>query len=831
MLSCFLLIKDKTMGISGYVQFKDSNRLFPPHILHAKWQEFNAWGYSKPVTGVVYRGEPRPTCGMPLGGIDTGCIDIEPNGMIGYSTIFNHLINPRLLVNLPFLGLHCAGSTWVLISDTLGKGETPKKPPTSMAFPPLDYTPSYFDIGLEGVETAESVDYWGHYPLLDMEFTTTAPVQVGLRAWSPFIPGDVIASMMPGVVFNVFLRNYSEENQKGTLAFSWPGFELTNETEAKDQVNRLEITGALKGIHVESGQKESAFEMGYVVAAVGEEAIRMGGPLNADGYAWKEMGTKLPVAGHGETGSSLAIDFHLRPGERKSCRLVFSWFAPQWDAVGAPSPASKNPAYADYLPETNLFTHMYAQHYPDPLATAEKLAHSADKILGRIISWQEVLYTDPDTPGWLADSLINIFHLITETSVWGQAKAPIGEWCSPEDGLFGMNECPRGCPQIEVLPCSFYGNIPVVYFFPEAALSTLRGYKAYQFEDGRVPLTFGGHTSRAAANKPPYELTRPDPGYQTVLNGACYILMFDRYWQISGEDNLLLEFWDSLKRCNDFSMNLRPAYGLSQVVSMPTPGTDGGELGDTEWFEAPEPGWKGYVNHAGGVRLAQVMAMRRMASAMKDREYIEKCDRWLEAGAKAMEEHLWAGEYYLCFKEPETGQKSDLVFGYQLDGQWITDWHGLPGVFPEDRVDQALKTIRNYNCALSQSGAVNYAKPDGTVATLGNRSYGPYSYFPPEVFMLASTFMYQGQKEFGLDLLHRCLQNLVRWGYIWDGVNTTRGDRDTGERAYGADYYQNMMLWSVPSALKGEDCSGPIFPGGLVNKVIEAGKQCHQETV
>ena len=46
-------------------------------------------------------------------------------------------------------------------------------------------------------------------------------------------------------------------------------------------------------------------------------------------------------------------------------------------------------------------------------------------------------------------------------------------------------------------------------------------------------------------------------------------------------------------------------------------GTDAHGLGDTEWFEAPEPGWKGYVTHAGGVRMAQVQIMRRMAEAME----------------------------------------------------------------------------------------------------------------------------------------------------------------------------------------------------------------------
>ena len=58
--------------------------------------------------------------------------------------------------------------------------------------------------------------------------------------------------------------------------------------------------------------------------------------------------------------------------------------------------------------------------------------------------------------------------------MWAQTKPPLPAFIRPEDGLFGMNECPRGCPQIECIPCSFYGNQPVVYFFPQLALSTLR---------------------------------------------------------------------------------------------------------------------------------------------------------------------------------------------------------------------------------------------------------------------------------------------------------------------------------------------------------------------
>lgn len=77
-------------------------------------------------------------------------------------------------------------------------------------------------------------------------------------------------------------------------------------------------------------------------------------------------------------------------------------------------------------------------------------------------------------PLWLQDVLINNFHLITEVGMWAQAKPPIGDWCQPEDGLWGLNECPRGCPQIECGGNTYYGGMAEQYFFPQLVKSTLR---------------------------------------------------------------------------------------------------------------------------------------------------------------------------------------------------------------------------------------------------------------------------------------------------------------------------------------------------------------------
>ena len=85
------------------------------------------------------------------------------------------------------------------------------------------------------------------------------------------------------------------------------------------------------------------------------------------------------------------------------------------------------------------------------------------------------------------------------------------------------------------------------------------------------------------------------------------------------------------------------------------------------------------------------------------------------------------------------------------------------------------------------------------------------------------TYMYAGQKEFGLELAGRVWHTMeCVHGYTWDMTNFVRGDVDTGERSYGNDYFQDLMLWSMPAAIAGKDFGAPAKPGGLVDRMIRA---------
>ena len=136
---------------------------------------------------------------------------------------------------------------------------------------------------------------------------------------------------------------------------------------------------------------------------------------------------------------------------------------------------------------------------------------------------------------------------------------------------------------------------------------------------------------------------------------------------------------------------------------------------------------------------------------------------------------MWAGDYYLAYNEPATGKRSDNIFAYQLDGQWMARFHGLPGVFRADRTKPTLETIKRTCVALAPTGAANLARPDGSLAQ--GVGYGPNAYFPAEVFMLAMTYMYEGDREFGLELARRCLHNLtIDVLSTWSQPNIVRGE-------------------------------------------------------
>lgn len=159
-----------------------------------RYVEFGADGFEGRACGIVYNGQSRVISGMPLGGVDTGCLDVETSGLFGYSTIFNSHVPRGGPVNEPFLGIVVGGQTWVLTNGLAKEYDEPKGAFAQPGKPlPSSTTASLRPLDLGPANVAKDIRYWGHYPVADMEFDTAAPVGVSLRAWAIIQVFDVVA--------------------------------------------------------------------------------------------------------------------------------------------------------------------------------------------------------------------------------------------------------------------------------------------------------------------------------------------------------------------------------------------------------------------------------------------------------------------------------------------------------------------------------------------------------------------------------------------------------------------------------------------------------------
>ena len=85
-----------------------ANVLFPKELLVLQWVEFNAQGFDTPVPAIIYHPGDPVECGVPLGAIGTGCLDVITDGVHGFELLFNQW--PRWpQYETPLLGVSIAG--------------------------------------------------------------------------------------------------------------------------------------------------------------------------------------------------------------------------------------------------------------------------------------------------------------------------------------------------------------------------------------------------------------------------------------------------------------------------------------------------------------------------------------------------------------------------------------------------------------------------------------------------------------------------------------------------------------------------------------------------
>jgi uncharacterized protein (DUF608 family) len=213
---------------------------------------------------------------------------------------------------------------------------------------------------------------------------------------------------------------------------------------------------------------------------------------------------------------------------------------------------------------------------------------------------------------------------------------------------------------------------------------------------------------------------------------------------------------------------------------------------------------------------------------VQDEDFARQCRALYQKGLEIMDRHLWTGHYYRIYNDPEKSLSSDLLMPNQLDGEWIGRLHGVL-VLPPDRLNPIVASIKEFACD-EILGAWSFTKAEQCplgIAGRQSRADLPYRmYFPQEISMLGMSLYSAGEKEAGLKMLYRNWFNMsCRYRYAWDLPNMV--SPMTGERNAGTEYYQNLVLWTAPAILAGQDLKSYCQPGALISRILRAASQAN----
>ncbi len=449
------------MILSGSIFASEPESLFDAQANSGTLQTFRVEGLGHPASGTVYPENCLEQGGMPLGGIGTGYLCFDTDGRLGKFTVLNGL--PAIPhANSPFFRLELNGKMMELATDK-GEGGAVKK-----------------------------VDYFGHFPVVDIRMRLDVPIELECRAFSPVIPGDSRVSNTPVAFFDVTLLNKSESDQNVKLIFGPQGF----------PVGKID--------DYQEGDW-SVFQTTHQAASLPKGTFHS--------YALGVQG------GRTENGTAI-FEGKLLPGKRQKVSFLLAWNQ-TWTRESS-GRVEKN---------------FYAVRFPDAKAVVTESIAKKESWLKRILASQDVIYASK-YPDWLKEQLINVPTAVTKNTVWFAKSRPDDWW--DEDGLVLVSESFVTCPLLDTLPCRFFGQWYQLFFFPELQKISLQGTRYFQLQGGEPPFCVGLS----------YAIRDPRYHCQHTGGSGEYPQMIYHYYLRTGDKQFLKDFWPSAKKSFEFMLSL-----------------------------------------------------------------------------------------------------------------------------------------------------------------------------------------------------------------------------------------------------------------------------------
>ncbi|MBN8851594.1 MAG: hypothetical protein J0H07_07035 [Sphingobacteriales bacterium] len=678
--------------------------------------------------------------GMPVGGIHTGTLYLGGDGRLWLWDIFNlnqEGVNP---LDIDW-GREVQGEKRKIRSRD---GSAYVAPARAEELMPVDQG---FAVRLRyrGKEIVrrlqqsdwDEVSFEATYPVATIRYTDhELPVEVEMKAYSPFIPLDEENSGLPATVFSILLRNKGHDvvhaevagwlENKTALYSARPGSQLhRNSSFREDRCSGVHMT--VEDMLYAKVKIADKFDFGTMcLAALDEGAI-----CRASGRGWEnifENGSASASASILQrlTGSVCSRGSIAVAGEMAS-HFIISWHTPNLViGDGKVLPAEDRGRW-------------YANRFGQARDVAQYVVDHFKDLEYNTLLWREVWY-DSSLPYWFLErTFLNISTLATTTS----HRFKSGRRWAWE----GVGACEGNCTHVW-----------------QYAQATGRIFPSMERDNReRVDLGIslqedGGIWFRGEYDKRP-----------AIDGQAGRILGFYREHQMSRDDDFLKRNWEKAKRAVQF------------VIAKDRNG-DGME--DTPLENTLDAVWDGEIAWIVGLCIAAVRAGQRMAEEMGDTAFAAVCEAYVQKGRANMEQQLFNGEYFIHRPDAIKGRANVGSYNTchidQVLGQSWAFQVGLGRILDKDKTMSALRALWKHNFMVDVGPYINT-----------HTGWRPYA-LPGEGGMVMNTNPAHEEKPYGdgvtwqMGYFHECMSgfehqvasHMMAEGMVEEAMTLTRAIHD-----------------------------------------------------
>jgi hypothetical protein len=787
---------------------------------------------------VTYRPEAQPCTVMPLGGIGTGNVAIGADGGLRQWQLHNL---PNHLGDLPyaFFAVRLCRMEPPLDEVRIVQAAAVASPRPATPMVNDQVIPLWQRDLVERVGGFTEVTMEALYPRAVLEFNEPAwPLGLRLEAVSPFAPGDVAASSVPGVVFACDLVNRGDQPIHGWLGGTLPGAVGADGAVNPDgvrhpgyggntmRVRRLrDAAGATRTRLIaenpaltrddpRAGQMVLAVDAGDVRAFPTWTEPEQFVQFMRTGTIWRTqpgsaadrrddpagVTMALPAGGPSAPGRTwcggLVAPFALGAGEARRITFALSWHFPNryvnFENFGPPHP--------EWGASRFWLGNAYATCFADAEAVDDHLARWAEGgSAGRrpVDEWCD-LWHRASLPDGFAEHLSAqaVVPRSPTCFVDGQGRlfgfegglgASTGMWGGTVGG-----SCPLNCTHV------WNYEHALAYLWPDLERSLRETeWEVMQAPDGSIP-------HRVVA---PTYLPQPRGDFiggpeRPALDGMLgAVLKTYREARAGGGAGLVARYWPGLERL------------ACHIEAQWDPGGTGVLRGIQPCtYDIDLVGVNPYI---GGLWLAALRAWEEMAALQGDAARRQWARERFAAGRAAYEAACWNGEYYQQAAEPEAAvAEAGIPFQWgegcltdQLIGQWWAHELGLGHILPAAHVRQAAAAIVRHNLRSGFDGFEHASRPfavgdeAGTVLVTwprGGRPDVPLRYadevWTGSEYALAALCLREGLTEPGLAVA----------GAVWARYDGRRRN-PFNEVECGDHYVRSLAGWTLLRAATGID--------------------------